>query len=57
VYVIEQLRAGDALGASSPSDQQTAEQVREKVEQLSDEEVDALLQEMATGEVSEEASP
>jgi len=57
VYVIEQLSSANALGASSPSDQQTAEQLREKVEQLSDEEVDALLHEMAAGEVSEEAGP
>jgi len=55
-YVIEQLGGEDALAASPPSAQQTAEQVQEQVAQLSDEEVDALLHEMAAGEASEEGS-
>jgi len=57
VYVLEQLSGQKAPTALSPSDQQATEQVVERVEQLSDEEVDALLHEMAAGEVSEEANP
>jgi acyl carrier protein len=52
-YVIQQLSGEEASAAAPPSAEQTAEQV----EQLSDEEVDALLQEMVAGEVSEEANP
>jgi hypothetical protein len=57
IYVIEQLSGDKAPTALSPSDQQATEQVLERVEQLSDQEVDALLHEMAAGEVSEEANP
>jgi acyl carrier protein len=54
-YVIQQLsvEGDEASAAVLPSAEQTAEQV----EQLSDEEVDALLHEMVAGEVSEEANP
>jgi acyl carrier protein len=52
-YVIQQLSGEEASAAVLPSAEQTAEQV----DQLSDEEVDALLHEMVAGEVSEEANP
>jgi hypothetical protein len=55
--VIEQLSAGEAPAAVSPSDEQTAEEVLEKVKQLSDEEVDVLLHEMVGGGANEEANP
>jgi acyl carrier protein len=51
-YVIQQL-SGEETSAAPPSAEQTAEQV----EQLSDEEVDALLQEIVAGQVSEESNP
>ena len=56
-YVIEQLGAEKSVDALAPSNEQTVEQVREHVEQLTDEEVDALLHEIAAGEVGEEANP
>ena len=51
--MIQQLSGEEASAAVLPSAEQTAEQV----EQLSDEEVDALLHELVAGEVSEEANP
>jgi hypothetical protein len=45
MYVIEQLSGDEAPAAVPQSAQQTTEQVLEQVEQLSDEEVDALLHE------------
>jgi acyl transferase domain-containing protein/acyl carrier protein len=57
-YLIEQLSGDKALAALSLSAQEATEQVLEKVERLSDEEVDALLQDLAVGgEVSEEVNP
>jgi len=56
VYVLEQL-SGEALAAVPPSPQQTADQVQEQVERLSDEEVDALLNKMVADEANQEASP
>jgi NAD(P)-dependent dehydrogenase (short-subunit alcohol dehydrogenase family)/acyl carrier protein len=56
-YVIEQLSGEEAPAAVPSSIQQAAEQVLEEVERLSDEEVDALLHQMVTSDVSEEPNP
>jgi acyl carrier protein len=56
-YVIEQLSGEEAPTAVPPSAPQTADDVLERVEQLSDEEVDTLLHEMVAGEASEEPNP
>jgi acyl carrier protein len=56
-YVIEQMSGEEVPTAVPPDAQPTAEQVLEQVQQLSDEEVDALLHEMVTRQVSEEANP
>jgi hypothetical protein len=41
----------------APSTPQDADEVVEQVEQLSDDEVSAMLQEMVSGEISEQANP
>jgi acyl transferase domain-containing protein/acyl carrier protein/ubiquinone/menaquinone biosynthesis C-methylase UbiE len=56
-YVIERVGGGEASPATAPTDDQTAEQVLEQVERLSDDEVSALLEDMVTGEISEQANP
>jgi len=57
VYVIEQLNADETAAAAPPAAEPTAEEVLERVQELSDEEVDVLLHEMVAGEASEEANP
>src|SRR3954469_22281917 len=56
-YVIEQLSGETAPPAVAPSTPQDADEVLEQVEQLSDDEVSAMLQEMVSGEISEQANP
>jgi NADPH:quinone reductase-like Zn-dependent oxidoreductase/acyl carrier protein len=56
-YVIQQLSAEEAPAPVEPRAPETSEQVLERVELLSDEDVDALLQRMVTREVSEGAKP
>jgi acyl carrier protein len=56
-YVIEQLSGEAAPPAVAPTTPQDADEVLEQVEQLSDDEVSAMLQEMVSGEISEQANP
>src|SRR4051812_23322232 len=56
-YVIEQLSGEAAPPAVTASAQESTDQVLEEVEQLSDDEVSALLEEIVTGGVNEQANP
>jgi acyl carrier protein len=56
-YVIEQLSGEAAPPAVTASAQDSTDQVLEEVEQLSDDEVSALLEEIVTGGVNEQANP
>jgi acyl carrier protein len=55
-FVIEQLSEEAAPSAVDPATTETAEQVLEQVEQLSDDQVSELLQQMMPRESSEQAS-
>jgi acyl carrier protein len=55
-FVIEQLGGEVAPPAAAPTPAKTAEQVKEQVEQLSDDEVSELLQKIMPREPSEQAS-
>jgi acyl carrier protein len=55
-FVLEQLSGEEAPPAAEAPTAKTAEQVREQVEQLSDDQVSELLQQMMPGDPSEQVS-